>query len=443
MKQKVLQVTLVGRTNVGKSTLFNRLTEENKALVSPLAGTTRDLNTKSVSWRGITFELVDTGGLDIGKNNIIANKTTKKAWEAIKQANLVLFMVDGQTELLPSERKAAKAIKKLNKQTLLVINKIDNPSIRQKISPDFFKLGLGDPSITSAINGIGTGDLLDTVVAQIKTKSAQLKSEIEKPYLKLSIIGKTNVGKSSILNTILNEEKVIVTPLPHTTREPRDTLITYKKHQLLLIDTAGLRKKGKISDPIEKISFQKTLEVIKDSDISALITDVSGSLSIQDAHIANLALENHKGLIIVANKWDLIKQKETNTINTFTQYYRRFFPYLLWAPIIFISAQENLRVRKILELAINIKNERAKIIDQDSLNTFLKNVTKKQVSNIGKDLSLYQFEQTDINPPKFLLSVQHKETIHKSFKSFLEKKLRERFGFKGTPVIIALNQPKG
>jgi len=443
MKQKVLQVTLVGRTNVGKSTLFNQLTEENKALVSPLAGTTRDLNTKSVSWRGITFELVDTGGLDIGKNNIIANKTTKKAWEAIKQANLVLFMVDGQTELLPSERKAAKAIKKLNKQTLLVINKIDNPSIRQKISPDFFKLGLGDPSITSAINGIGTGDLLDTVVAQIKTKSAQLKSEIEKPYLKLSIIGKTNVGKSSILNTILNEEKVIVTPLPHTTREPRDTLITYKKHQLLLIDTAGLRKKGKISDPIEKISFQKTLEVIKDSDISALITDVSGSLSIQDAHIANLALENHKGLIIVANKWDLIKQKETNTINTFTQYYRRFFPYLLWAPIIFISAQENLRVRKILELAINIKNERAKIIDQDSLNTFLKNVTKKQVSNIGKDLSLYQFEQTDINPPKFLLSVQHKETIHKSFKSFLEKKLRERFGFKGTPVIIALNQPKG
>lgn len=434
------QVALVGRMNVGKSTLFNKLSEKNKALVSRIPGTTRDLNFAKINWQGKTFELIDTGGLDIEQKTEIENNILRQAQKAIEKSDLILFLVDGQGELLPDDRKLAKFLKKLNKKTLLVINKIDNPSWRKKITPDFFKLGLGEPFVVSALTGSGTGDLLEEIAKRIKKPSSKFIAQSSKPDLKLSIIGKTNVGKSSILNAILGEERVIVTPLPQTTREPQDTLIKYKDKNILLIDTAGLRKKSKISDELEKASIQKTLGEINNSDVSLLITDVSEPLSVQDSRIARLALENNNGLIIVVNKWDKIEDKTAKTMDKFIEYYQRYFPFLWWAPIIFTSAPEKQRVKKLLDLALEIQSERLKKIDDEILENLMKKIVKKQKPNKS---FLCRLKQIDIDPPQFLLSVDYRKALSTAYLKFIERKLREKLGFNGTPIIIKLSQPKG
>lgn len=428
------KVALVGRMNVGKSTLFNKLSGTSRALISPIPGTTRDLNYVRITWRGKIFEVIDMGGLDMERKTDIESNILKMADKAIKKADLILLMVDGKNELTPPDREFAKFLKKSKKQTLLVINKIDNPHLRRQVSPDFYKLGLGDPLIISALNGVGTGDLLDEVVKKIKVKHGE--SELM-PDLRLSIIGKTNVGKSSILNAIIGEERVIVTPIPHTTREPQDILIYYKGKNFLLVDTAGLRKRGKMADRLEEASAAKTLEVIKDSDVSLFITDVSQPLSVQDQKIADLALQNHNGVIIVANKWDLIENKTENTFQKFIEYYQNYFPFLWWAPIVFVSAKEKQRMHKLLEIALDAQKERQRIVDQADLDKFIKNLTKKTKFRIN------QLSQINTNPPKFLFKVNYKQALPQSYLKFIEKRLRQEFGFNGTPIIIKLSQPKG
>lgn len=428
------KVALVGRMNVGKSTLFNKLSGTSRALISPIPGTTRDLNYVRITWRGKIFEVIDMGGLDMERKTDIESNILKMADKAIKKADLILLMVDGKNELTPPDREFAKFLKKSKKQTLLVINKIDNPHLRRQVSPDFYKLGLGDPLIISALNGVGTGDLLDEVVKKIKVKHGE--NELM-PDLRLSIIGKTNVGKSSILNAIIGEERVIVTPIPHTTREPQDILIYYKGKNFLLVDTAGLRKRGKMADRLEEASAAKTLEVIKDSDVSLFITDVSQPLSVQDQKIADLALQNHNGVIIVANKWDLIENKTENTFQKFIEYYQNYFPFLWWAPIVFVSAKEKQRMHKLLEIALDAQKERQRIVDQADLDKFIKNLTKKTKFRIN------QLSQINTNPPKFLFKVNYKQALPQSYLKFIEKRLRQEFGFNGTPIIIKLSQPKG
>jgi len=443
MTSNAPRVILIGRTNVGKSTLFNRMNEEKKVLVSPTSGTTRDLNEQIISWRDADFQLIDSGGLDIDKTDIIADKAIELAWRAIKKADLILFVIDGQVEIIEEDKNIVQEIKKIKKKTLLVINKIDNPSIRKNISPDFFKLGLGQPQIVSAISGIGVGDLLDEIISQLKKRGLQKSIIIEEPEIRLSIIGKTNVGKSSILNAILGQEKVIVTPVPHTTREPQDINIEFKKHNLLLVDTAGLRKKRKIPNRLEHQSAAQTRSVIEKSDVSLFVTDATEALTSQDQEIANLALKSQNGIIIIVNKWDLVKEKNPTTINKFIKYYQRFFPWLWWAPIIFVSALEKQRISKIFDLALRVHENRNRIIEDSILQDFAKRYLKLKIAKPSKGKKagkIFKFHQTSSQPPSFSLVINRKERIHNSFLNLLEKKLRQEFDFSGTPINITLKE---
>jgi len=441
MKSQLPQVVLVGRVNTGKSTLFNTLSEKGKAIVSSRPGTTRDLNFSEITWREKSFKIVDSGGLDAGRLGTIEGYVQKRAYQAIQQADLIVLVIDGRGELTAKDREITKLLKKSRKNILLAINKIDSPRIRQAVTPDFYKLGFDKPLLISALNGTGTGDLLDEIVKRLPSrKQAQITHD-----LKLSIIGKTNVGKSLILNAILGEERVIVTPLPHTTREPQDTLVKFKGENILLIDTAGLRKKRKITDIIETLSAQKTISVIKKSDVSLLITDVSQPLTSQDQEIAKLALKNQNGIIIVANKWDLIAKKDSQTIDKFVNYYQSYFPWLWWAPIIFVSALKKQRTNKLLPLALDIQKERQRIIDNKKLEQFSQKRIKPKKAKPSKEKKLaviHSLKQTSINPPSFVLMVNHSERIHSSFLNFLEKKIRSEFGFNGTPINITLREER-
>lgn len=441
MGKKLPQVALVGLINAGKSTLFNTLSETGKAIISPHPGTTRDLNFSKITWRGKFFEIVDSGGLDAGQLGEIETYVQAKAYQAIQRADLIVLVIDGRGELTAEDRKITKSLKKSGKKFLLAINKIDSPRIRQNITPDFFKLGVDQPLIISALNGSGTGDLLDAVVKELPAQKP-LTTHCD---LNLSIIGKTNVGKSSILNAILGEERVIVTPLPHTTREPQDILIKYKGKEILLVDTAGLRKKRKITDPLEIISAEKTLKVIKKSDISLFITDVAQPLSSQDQEIAKLTLENWNGIIIVVNKWDLISQKDPQTMDKFVKYYQRYFSGLWWAPIIFTSATKKQRMSKLLHIALDIQKQRRLVIDKPTLNKFAKETIKlkKAKPSKGKRPALiYNFMQIGTEPPAFVLLVNRRARVHPSYLNLLEKKLRAKFGFNGTPVKITLREKR-
>lgn len=443
MSYHLPKVALVGRVNVGKSTLFNKILEGKKAIVSPVAGTTRDLNIGQASWQGRCFTLIDTGGLDIEQKSLIENLALAKTLQILKKSDLILLMVDGLSEPLPQDKAIAKSIKKNGQPVILVINKIDNPRVRSRVSPDFFKLGFGQPLFISALNGSGVGDLLDEIIKKVSSKQEKV---VSKPDLKLSIIGKTNVGKSSILNAILGEDRVIVTPLPHTTREPQHTLINYQNKKILLVDTAGIRHKSKITDNLEKEGVKRTLETIKSSDVCLLITDVSLPLTRQDSAIASLVQENKNGLIIVANKWDLIKNKSDETFQKFIEYYQRHLPFLWWAPVVFVSAKEKQRMHKLLEIALEVQKERQKMIESSELDGFIRALVKKH--KFGKAAgqskpTILAFSQEGISPPRFLLRVKHKKAFPESYLKFIEKRLRVKFGFNGTPIEIKLIQPEG
>ncbi len=441
MGKKIPRVVLVGRINAGKSTLFNTLTETGQAIVSHIPCTTRDLNYADITWRDKTFQLIDTGGIDAAQLGRVEKWVQEKAYETIKQATLILFIIDGKDEPTPADRSIVRTLKKkFKKPILLVVNKVDGPAIRKRVSPDFYKLGIDEPHLVSAISGIGTGDLLDVLVDKIP--SGMPREEVFD--LTLSIIGKTNVGKSSLLNAMLGEERVIVTPLPHTTREPNDTIFKFKNKQIKIVDTAGLRRKKSGADEIEKESVHKTIEVIKKSDVSLFISDYHDTLSSQDQAIARIAYKSNNGLIMVINKWDLAEEKTPEAIREIEKTYRRYFKKFHWAPIMFVSAKTRQRVLKLLDKALKIQQERKRIVPAQDLNVLLAVVQQRkakprQDKKSGKLISLVQ-DGTD--PPSFILSAIHPERIHPAFINVLEKKIREKFGFAGTPINITLQTPK-
>jgi len=440
MSKKLPQVILVGRINAGKSTLFNTLTETNKSIISAVPGTTRDLIESDISWRDKSFTLVDTGGLDAAHLGQIEKFVQQKAYQTIDQADLILLVFDGLNEITEEDKKIARKLLKTKKDIILVINKIDSQQQQNKVTDDIYKLGLKKIAFVSATSGRSTGDLLDEIVKLIPKKS---KKDITYD-LKLSIIGKTNVGKSSILNCLLGTDKVIVTPFPHTTREPQDTVMTYKGKKILIVDTAGLRKKRKLSDKIEKNSAGKTQATIKNSDISLLVIDAGQKLSSQDQNIVELARENKNGIIIVANKWDLVKDKDATTINEFIKYYQTYMPWLSWAPIIFTSATEKTRVHKLWELALEVQAAREKKIDADNLDKIVKKTyLKKAKPSKGKKSTIpLGLRQTGTNPPKFELLTHRPDRINPAYLNLLQKKIREKYGFQGTPIIMTMTKIK-
>lgn len=457
-------VVIFGRTNVGKSTLFNTLTEKHEALTADVAGTTRDANMGTVSWQGTLFGLIDTGGIiDIkyllGKTKKVTDidaRVQGQAREFLKRADFILFLTDTHDGLLSPDKDLAKFLKqtiKDKKKILLVANKADNPKLRSSTS-EFNKLGLGEPLPISAASGSGTGDLLDEIINNLP-----ITDQIDSPLLdrrgaggeviNVAIIGKPNVGKSSLLNSILGEERLIVSPTPHTTREPQDTYLEYKNKTIRLIDTAGISKRGgkearkiKHRETLEKFSIRKSLRVLRSADIALLVIDISEDLTHQDAKLIEEILKTKTSLIVVANKWDLIKERDQKN---YSEIIHRHFPFVLWVPIHFTSALTGAKVKRILETIIKVSEARQIEIPDNALSKLLLQIVKKHPPTKGKGTKppyIYSLKQTGINPPKFAVRIGAKDTLNQSYLRFTENRLRDKFEFLGTPIAVYVDRAR-
>jgi len=450
-------VLIFGRTNVGKSTLFNCLTEKRQALVSDIAGTTRDSNLGKVSWRGREFELVDSGGImdlkhlinKTAPKNEVDDKVQQQAKKYLKAADLVVFLTDGKTGLLPQDQQMALLIKKNTsaEKIILAVNKIDSPKDHLNFS-EFYKLSFGQPQPLSAANGSGTGDLLDIIIEKLKTHGPQLATPEEEELrdmsyeLRVCIIGQPNVGKSSLLNSLLGYERVIVSPLPHTTREPQHTDIVYFNQAIKLIDTAGISKQGRITLGLEKFGIAKSLSALAKSDLALLVMDISQPLTHQDAKLVEEIVDRKKSLIFVANKWDKIAERDTKK---YTNYIYGKLPFAQFAPIQFVSALTGEKVKKILDLVLKIGQERKLQLNDSQLKHFLARVVKVHRPAKGKGVRhprLRDFRQIGANPPVFELKIGNKEDLHFSYVRFLENRLRENYGFLGTPLTLKITKNK-
>lgn len=439
-------VVIFGRTNVGKSTLFNCLIEKKQALVSPIEGTTRDSNIGQLNWRGVSFNLVDTGGITdlkflLGKSlktNDIESKVQKQARSYIKQADLILFLVDNKTGLLPQDKEIASILKKIIdlKKIILIANKVDSLNQNYKAA-EFYKLSLGEPAPISAATGTGTGDLLDIIIKKLSKKST-FDNNISTlgDHISVCILGKPNVGKSNLLNSILGYERVIVSPIPHTTREPQDTEILYNNQPINLIDTAGISKRGKKTKGLEKYGIVKSLIALNKSNIALLVLDISEPITHQDLKLVEEIIDRKKSLIIIANKWDKIIIRDTKK---FTNYIYAKLPFIQFAPIQFTSALTKEKVNKILSLILEINEQRKKEISSSILEKFISRLIRIHKPAKGRGVKhphIYGFKQVLANPPEFELKIGLKEDLHFSYLRFIENRLREKFGFKGTPISI-------
>lgn len=440
MKTSLPQIAIVGRANVGKSTLFNRFVEKNKAIVSPISGTTRDRNIDKVSWQGKNFILIDTGGLDIEKNQAgkIETNIVKQAYKAIEGADLILFLIDIKAGVMPMDKELAREIIKNGKKdkVILVGNKADSLKYHH-MAGDLYSLNLGEPNMISAANGSGCGDLLDLITNSLP-KRKKISHEKKNKEIKVAIVGKPNVGKSSILNSILGEERVIVTDIAHTTRESHDIEFSYKDNDFILIDTAGIVRRSKVGHKtLERKSIDKSFDTINQADVVVFVTEAQKKIDSLDKKVTQEILESGKSLIIVANKWDLIPDKDTNTINQYVDYYYNQFPYLWWAPIIFVSAKDEIRTRKILDMIIDIQKSKQIQISNSQLDKFLKYQISRHRPSRGRGLKnpyIYKIEQVDTNPPKFLVYVNDPVILHFSYLRFLQNNIREKFKILGTPL---------
>ncbi|MBT3690025.1 ribosome biogenesis GTPase Der [bacterium] len=434
------KVVLIGRANTGKSTLFNTLTEKRVAITSDIAGTTRDRNYQEIIWNSKRFDLVDTGGIDIVHPKDIEKDILRQADIAKKEANLILFLVDAKDGLMPQDKEVAAMLKKSKKKVILVVNKADNKKMKENVA-EYYKLNLGDPYPISALNGTGTGDLLDEIAKNV----ANTKKQKPEKSIGVAILGKPNTGKSTLINSILGEDRVITSAEPYTTRDSQDIMIKHKGFNFNLIDTAGVRKKSKIRNKLEKFSVAQSIKSLERADITVLMTEASKKLGRQDKMLASEILKSNTSLIIAANKWDLIPDKDDLTINKYVNYYYSYFPFLSFAPIIFISALEKQRVRKLLDLSLEVYQERHRQITDNALNKFLKKVVKKHPPSRGKGTAkpkLFNLKQIGMDPPYFELVKDIQSDLKESYFKFIEKQLRAQFGFLGTPIIIKIRKIK-
>ncbi|MDO9399393.1 MAG: ribosome biogenesis GTPase Der [bacterium] len=473
-------VVIFGRANVGKSTLFNTLIEKKQALVTDIPGTTRDSNLGIVEWQRQEFNLVDTGGiLDIkcltsksAKTDDIETKVQLQARQYLAQADLILFLIDNKSGLLFQDKQLALFLKKNVDQNkiLLVANKVDNPNQQFKTA-EFFKLGLGQPHAISASSGSGTGDLLDIITDKLsqaglsnttkeeekeeeeeeydddakketdtEEEEKEEKKETKKDIIKICIIGKPNVGKSSLLNSILGYERVIVSPIPHTTREPQDTEIIYQDKKIKLIDTAGISKRGTKTKGLEKYGIEKSLGILGKVDIALLVLDINEEITRQDSKIVAEILDRRKSLIFIANKWDKIEDRDSKK---YIEYIYTNLPFAQFVPIQFTSALTGEKVQKVLDVILQIAEERKLLLSDSQLDKFLARIVKIHKPAKGKGVKhprIYELTQFSANPPKFELRIGIKDNLHFSYVRFIENRLREKFGFSGTPISIKINK---
>jgi GTP-binding protein len=425
-------VAIVGRPNVGKSTLFNRIIEDRKSIVDSVPGVTRDRVYEDAEWAGKTFSLIDTGGYIPYSDDKIDKATRAQANIAVEEADLLLFVVDVRDSITGIDREVAKILRKSNKPIFLVVNKCDNEKYIQD-TYEFYELGLGDPFPVSAINGRNVGDLLDEVIEKLPVEQYY---EDEK-RLDLAIVGKPNAGKSSLANALLGMEKSIVTDIPGTTRDAIDTDLNYEDQEITLVDTAGLRKKRKVKDGVEFYSTVRANKSIQRSDVVVLVIDAYQGFTRQDANIVNTVIRYRKGLMIAYNKWDTID----GSVNTAREYFDRtvgLYSELKYYPFLYISAKYGKRVKNVLDVAIDIYQERQKTIKTKDLNNYFEKVFAKTPppAEKGRYIKIKYISQVHTAPPVFVFFSNFPRLIGQSYRRFIEGKLRDEFGFNGVPITL-------
>ena len=423
-------VAIVGRPNVGKSTLFNRLIRKKDAIIDDTPGVTRDRIYGETDWNGKYFTLIDTGGFIPGSENTMERSIREQANIAIEEADVILFVCDGRDGITPFDQDIAVILRNSDKPIILVVNKCDN-SKQIELSYEFHSLGVGEPYPISAINGTGTGDFLDEVASHLE----DIDKEKEDPRLKIAFVGRPNVGKSSLTNVLLGHERTIVTDIPGTTRDAIDSVLKYYGEEIVLIDTAGLRKRRKIKENIELYSIIRTARAIDRCDIGVVVLDATLGLEDQDKKIINQVNEARKGILIVVNKWDLI-EKDSKTADKYTRAIHSLMKTFDYIPVIYVSALEKKRIPKILDISKQIQEKRKTKISTSKLNkTLMEEFDRTPPPSVrGKDLRINYMTQIGIEPPKFAFFCNNPKLIPDSYKRFMERRLRDHFDFKGTPI---------
>ncbi|MBQ6551307.1 MAG: ribosome biogenesis GTPase Der [Lachnospiraceae bacterium] len=433
-------VAIVGRPNVGKSTLFNAISGETKAIVENTPGVTRDRIYATGTWLNYTFTLVDTGGIEPDSKDVILSQMRDQAEIAIETADVIVFLVDVRQGLQDADTQVADMLRKSQKPVVLVVNKVDSLKNQMPDVYEFYNLGIGDPIPVSAVSKTGFGDMLDKIVSFFPKESPE-NEEDETP--KIAIIGKPNVGKSSLVNKIAGENRVIVSEIAGTTRDAVDTMVRYDGRDYMLIDTAGLRRKNKIKEEIERFSIIRAVAAVERADIVLMMIDAAEGVTEQDAHVAGIAHERGKGVIIVVNKWDAV-EKDDKTIYRFTETVREKLSYMSYAEIVFISALTGQRIPRLFELIDMVLANQSQRVSTGVLNEIITEavVMQQPPSDKGRRLKIFYVTQVSVKPPTFVVFVNDRELMHFSYTRYLENKIREAFGFRGTPLRFLIRERK-
>lgn len=424
-------VAVVGRPNVGKSTFFNKIVGRRVSIVEDTPGVTRDRIYAEAEWSGVHFALIDTGGIEPTSQDIILSQMREQAEIAMDMADVILFLVDGKEGLTHADREVSNMLMRTGKRVILLVNKVDNPKVLPDYFYDFYELGLGEPVPMSAVNMLNFGDVLDMIVESFPENM----EDEEEEDIKVAVIGKPNVGKSSLINAFLNENRVIVSPIAGTTRDSIDTPFEWDGDKYILIDTAGIRRQSRIKEDIEKYSIVRAVAAIERCDVCLLMIDASEGITEQDKKIAGVAHEAGKGIVIVVNKWDLL-EKETNTMRDFEREIAAELQFMAYAPAVFISVKEKQRLFNVIAMVKSVAETRAMRIPTGQLNSLITDATmmKQPPSDKGKRLKIYYVTQVGIKPPLFSFKVNSRALMHFSYSRYLENKIRDAFGFKGTSI---------
>ena len=433
-------VAIVGRPNVGKSTLFNALAGEMISIVKDTPGVTRDRIYADVTWLDKAFTLIDTGGIEPDSGDIILSQMREQAQIAIDTADVIVFITDVQQGLVDSDAQVADMLRRSQKPVVLVVNKVDSVQKYMMDVYEFYNLGIGEPVAISAANRTGIGDMLDEI---IKEFPEDLDAEEDDDIPKVAVVGKPNVGKSSLINKLLGEDRVIVSDIAGTTRDAVDAKVKWKDREYIFIDTAGLRRKGKIKEEIERYSVIRTVTAVERADVVVVVIDATEGVTEQDAKIAGIAHDRGKGIIVAVNKWDAI-EKNDKTIYEFTRKVREILSFMPYAEILFISAQTGQRLSRLFETIDMVIENQTLRVQTGVLNEIVTEAVAMQQppSDKGKRLKIYYVTQVSVKPPTFVIFVNDKELMHFSYVRYLENKIRESFGFKGTSLKFIVRERK-
>lgn len=432
-------LAIIGRPNVGKSTFFNKIIGERRAIVEDTPGVTRDRIYAETEWNGKPFAIIDTGGIEPNSEDPILSQMREQAVMAMEMSDVILFMVDGKDGITTADSEVASMLRRTGKPVILVVNKVDNMRKRSDNLYDFYELGLGNPVPISSVNMLNFGDLLDDIVASFPDD----EYDDNESEIKIAIIGKPNVGKSSLVNELTNKTRVIVSNIAGTTRDSIDMPFEYKDSRYTLIDTAGIRRKSKVNENIEKYSVIRAISAIERCDICVLMIDAGSGITEQDKKIAGVAHEAGKGLLIVVNKWDLI-QKETNTMRDYEKIIRSELLFASYAPVLFISVLKRRKIYDVIEIAKKIQDNRTRRISTGRLNNVIEDaiMMKQPPSDKGKRLKIYYTSQIGTMPPLFSFNINSRDLAHFSYMRYLENKIREAFDFEGTSLKFIFNEKR-